>query len=768
MTSASSRTAAALLCLAGILCVLLYEPLFFGKGLIPVDGIFRLPPWNSLPHGPASNHLLSDQYLTFLPLRHFFYESFRAWTIPFWNPFISCGAPAIGSMQAAPFFPINLLLLPVHPFYAAGLSAFLKLFIAGSFTVLYMRRLGASLPASLYAGLAFSLSGYMIVWLGHPHTNAACLLPLLLYLLEKAQAEPGPRPWAWFALAYGAMVLGGHPATIIHISLGLAAYFFVRLSASPRTSRGPQRLGFALALLAGAAIAAPQLLPYLEYYSLSSTAEASKAMQRWAYHLPLSAATHLLLPLISGSPAHRFETLGLAMGITGGPYDNFNERAGYVGVLSLFLAAVALYYRRDRRTLAIGASILLCSYVILGLPPVPQMLRLIPILNGINPTRLLLFTSLGLSILAGLGLDSLERLGKNGPRRAWLAGAWTAVALTVLWVWAAFHPLLPELTPEEKSFLLRQFPLFFGAALAVSVVSLLAASRPRAAQAAALLWCAFELIGYGAGYNPVAERSMYYPRTKALEFLSKDESLYRVLGLGWTLAPNTGIVYGLQDVRGQDFATVKRYEELITGGSGAFFFYNTVATLPPALADLGVKYLLAAQGWTPPSADFEKVYSDEIAVYRHKSFRERAEIFHRYEVAPPPEILERMRSPRGRPKGTLLLERDPAVPAKPSTTSAGASSARVIRYAPDEVVIEAHASRPGLLLLRDTYYPGWKAAVDGAPADILRADYNFRAVAVPAGKSEVRFLYAPASVYAGLGLAGASLAALALLLLLAA
>lgn len=760
VTAKRLQLAGALVCLAGVLCLLLHEAVFFGKGLVAVDGIFRLPPWKSLPHDLVSNGLLSDQYLTFLPLRHFLYENFRAGRFPLWNPFISCGVPAIGSMQTAPFFPINLLLLPVHPFYAGILSAFLKLLIAGAFTMLYTRRLGAGWLASLYSGLAFSLSGYMIVWLGHPHANSACVLPLLLYLMERALEEPPPRAWIGFALAYGGMLLGGHPATMVHISLGLLAYFLIRLSTPHRSSRWTQSARFALAVAAGLAIAAPQLLPYLEYYPLSSTAAASRVMQRWAYHLPLSTVTHFLMPLISGSPARGFEPLGLALGITGGPYDNFNERTGYVGVVSLCLAAAALFFRWDRRTRLLGASVLFCLYVIWGLPPVPQVLRRSPILNDINPTRLLLFVCFGLAILSGLGLDALERLKKRSSRRAWLWGVWVAVALTLFWLWEVFRPLIPEMTPGEKNFLLKQLPLFLGAALAATLVAVLAPARTRLAKITALLWCSFELLCYGTGYNPAVPRSSYYPPTKALEFLRRDDSLFRIAGLGWTLAPNTGIVYGLQDIRGQDFATVKRYEELITGSSGQFFFYTALSTLPPALASLGVKYLLAAPDWKPPSGDFEKVYVGEVAIHRLKFFQERVRLFFDYTVAGPADILEHMRSPQAHLSQTLFFEQAPDAAAPDAAASRASPSARVTRYLPDEVAVETTASRPAFLLLRDTFYPGWQATVNGSPSKIYRADYNFRAVAVPAGASEVRFIYAPASFYAGLGLAGASLALL--------
>jgi uncharacterized membrane protein YfhO len=61
------------------------------------------------------------------------------------------------------------------------------------------------------------------------------------------------------------------------------------------------------------------------------------------------------------------------------------------------------------------------------------------------------------------------------------------------------------------------------------------------------------------------------------------------------------------------------------------------------------------------------------------------------------------------------------------------------------VTIRARSQRPGLLVLSDNYYPGWKAKVDGEPADVERVDYLFRGVRVPAGASTVEFRYEPLS-----------------------
>ncbi len=64
-------------------------------------------------------------------------------------------------------------------------------------------------------------------------------------------------------------------------------------------------------------------------------------------------------------------------------------------------------------------------------------------------------------------------------------------------------------------------------------------------------------------------------------------------------------------------------------------------------------------------------------------------------------------------------------------------------------------------MLLDTYFPGWKAFIDEQETAIYRADYNFRAVAVPAGHSTVHFQYRPLSFRIGLALAGVGWVALA-------
>jgi hypothetical protein len=72
-------------------------------------------------------------------------------------------------------------------------------------------------------------------------------------------------------------------------------------------------------------------------------------------------------------------------------------------------------------------------------------------------------------------------------------------------------------------------------------------------------------------------------------------------------------------------------------------------------------------------------------------------------------------------------------------------AARILSWQPDRIEIEVESQRGGVLVLHDTYYPGWVAEVDGQTTRILRADILFRGVEVPAGRRNVVFRFAPLS-----------------------
>lgn len=88
---------------------------------------------------------------------------------------------------------------------------------------------------------------------------------------------------------------------------------------------------------------------------------------------------------------------------------------------------------------------------------------------------------------------------------------------------------------------------------------------------------------------------------------------------------------------------------------------------------------------------------------------------------------------------------------------------RIVRYEPQRVEIEVELKTPGLVILADVNYPGWKLSLDGKPAEILRANRLMRGAAVPAGKHSLVYVYEPESLRLGLMASIAGLVSLAVL-----
>ncbi len=96
-------------------------------------------------------------------------------------------------------------------------------------------------------------------------------------------------------------------------------------------------------------------------------------------------------------------------------------------------------------------------------------------------------------------------------------------------------------------------------------------------------------------------------------------------------------------------------------------------------------------------------------------------------------------------------------PVDPSETVA------VVEHEPQRVELRAVLKRPGLVILADTFYPGWRLTIDGEPAPILRANRLMRGAAVPAGAHALVYTYEPRSFRAGAIGSGVGLAVLLVL-----
>ncbi len=88
-----------------------------------------------------------------------------------------------------------------------------------------------------------------------------------------------------------------------------------------------------------------------------------------------------------------------------------------------------------------------------------------------------------------------------------------------------------------------------------------------------------------------------------------------------------------------------------------------------------------------------------------------------------------------------------------------------LRYGQNRLEIDLHSASSGMLVVSDTYYPGWHATVNGQEVPILRANGLFRGVRVPAGDSTVTMVYRPTSLTVGIAISLGTLVVIAIFLI---
>ncbi len=130
--------------------------------------------------------------------------------------------------------------------------------------------------------------------------------------------------------------------------------------------------------------------------------------------------------------------------------------------------------------------------------------------------------------------------------------------------------------------------------------------------------------------------------------------------------------------------------------------------------------------------------------------------------APPAdELLPRLASPSFEPRNVSYVE-GPEI-GRDATRRRG-HAATIARDEPSEIEIHVNLAQEGLVVLADSYYPGWTVTIDGEPAEILATNYLFRGVVVPGGVHTIVYRYEPwwlpvgGVAFAG-GLAGVALLA---------
>jgi len=168
------------------------------------------------------------------------------------------------------------------------------------------------------------------------------------------------------------------------------------------------------------------------------------------------------------------------------------------------------------------------------------------------------------------------------------------------------------------------------------------------------------------------------------------------------------------------------------------------------LARLNVKYLISLQELH--SAGITQIgsfpeHSSWVSSIDHATPRAYLVATATYETEPR-KIIERLADGKFDPSREVILNE--SIQLKPDKDLIG--QAKVLSYAGTKIGLDVSLNRDGILVLADSFYPGWKVYVDGVEKKIMRANYFFRGVLLPPGSHQVIFKYEPASFRYGLSI----------------
>jgi hypothetical protein len=279
-----------------------------------------------------------------LPLRA---EVWRAWgrgEVPSWNGASFSGTPLLASYRPGALHPLTVVLTPLAPFAAFQALVLASLALAGPLVFLYARRLGADPVGSLVAGLGFALGPYLVAHLGDTAAVvAAPALPLVLLAAETHLARARAATAAFLALAVALLLLAGSPEAVGAGALLLVVRLLFAWVASRDAALA---LSTGASVLAGALLAAPQLLPTLVALreagpggagtagtEASTLAGLAGLLVRYASHAPAAVFAPAAVPLLASVPALR-----PAAAVAGGVFLVFLARGVPEGAGALPLA----------------------------------------------------------------------------------------------------------------------------------------------------------------------------------------------------------------------------------------------------------------------------------------------------------------------------------------------------------------------------------------------------------------------------------------------
>src|SRR5258706_1870851 len=726
----------------------------------------------------------------FYPRRFGLANSLRAGELPLWERHSAMGFPLLADFQSGAFYPPHFLLLMLPFFSALGAIFLLHYLVAATGAYCLCRKWGHAPALALIGAVLFTLGGTPVSLTKLlNHFQAAVWLPWVLLFGERCLKAQSWRSFLALTAILLLQFLAGSPEIFVMSGAILFLDGFRLKGDDPAISLGKVFFLFGAASLLVLALGMVQILPTMELIQESRARRSIAFAEATAWSLHPLQLINLFFPdkqieLGIAPPLRAFFSVKIPFLIS-----------HYLGALSPLAISCWFYYAARRERIILSVLIVISLLLAVGdyTPLYSAVLRYVPFFSLFRFPAKFFFITYALLIFAVLrGLSCFLAPGRSGK-------APLSIVTAIFFIF-----FIPYLYFRLDSRPLLHFIVWTkGGGLTTSTLEISTWVLSRLEVQMALTFCLFVLlvvkkfgllresflsallvtivcVDLGSAHRPLQflmkpdfvtrsptilgaperepTRLFYTPAGSNLHpsefFTTRDLSFSQFNSLIFgNLLPDTGVFHGFDTM--QEIDALGRWPY-------ATFLYSANNMPAPALyrvlGVLNVKYIVSFFPREKTGLTLVRHFPQYPSwLYRIEPTVPRAYVVNRAtEERDPWKVLERLSSEHFKPLKDVLL--DGRVEITPADAFKG--EAKIDAYQNQAVTIRASLNAPGILVLADSYYPGWRAYVDGKDERIYRANLFFRAVKLAAGAHRVEFRYEPWSFRLGLMISLATFGAL--------
>lgn len=679
-----------------------------------------------------------DFFRYFYPTKFFASNCIKDGIIPLWNPYNFCGMPFLAPLQSQVLYPLSFItyFLPIN----LGIKLFIviHIFLAGLFTYFLMQEWRLSRISSLISSIVYIFSGYFISVNDILNILVAITwIPFIFLFFIKALQSLKAKHIILTAVGICLQFLGGEPTTVYATLLALILYAIAKII----IYHDLKIIVIILIIgLIGVGLSAFQSLPFLELVSYSNRACGMSFEEATRWSLSPNELLDLFIPLLSYTM-------------------NFQDIQGlidsiYLGIVPLCLVFIGMWFGRLGR---FWALVFFC-FILLSLGGHLHLYKwlytFIPVFNLMQiPVKFFSITTFSASLLAGFGYEYLLRMISYEKLILFLI---ISIAIFIVLVIIQMKFPLPYLKIEAIFLILLTLLVLLAKRQFISSNFL---------SLCIILFILTDLFIAGADLNPMVKENFYQQKPMLAKLIEKEDGYCRIL-----LSPSTSRFFYYHSGPIDTKLLLQAHEAMLPNlgllhkkvfdadGYECIFLndYNTImriittGTLPQVhqlLNLLNIKYIISREDIN--SSELKLVEDKKIKIYENHAYFKRAFLVPKAVIIKNREgILRQMLKPDFDPLKEVILEEE--IPILKSKAQNLKYQIKIVTYQSNKVIINTSSSTDSILFISDTYYPGWKALIDSKLTKIYRANYIFRAIFLPKGSHEVKFIYSPLSLKIGL------------------